>query len=147
MNNVSLVGRLTADPELRYTTDNKAYSRITLAVDRGLSKEDKEAGKTSADFISCVCWNQTAENLHKFMKKGSQVAITGKIRTGSYDKEDGTKGYTTDVRVDRLLFLENKSKDDRPEPEYDGYEENTFDSIGTEIPDKEVHLSDDDLPF
>lgn len=123
MNNVNLVGRLVSNPELRYTTDNKAYSRVNLAVDRGLSKEDKEAGKQSADFISCVFWNKTAENLTKYMKKGSQIAITGKLRTGSYDAEDGTKRYTTDVRVENLLFLENKTRDERPEPEYDGPEE------------------------
>ena len=150
MNNVSLVGRLTTDPELRYTTDNRAYVRVNVAVDRGLSKEDKEAGKQSADFISCVFWNKTAENLAKFMKKGSQIALIGKIRTGSYDKEDGTKGYTTDVRVDNLTFLDSKPKDGRPEPEYDGYdapeeaveENDPFKDFG-----ESVEISDDDLPF
>ena len=122
MNNVNLVGRLTSDPELRYTNDNRAYVRTNIAVDRKISKEDKEAWKTSADFISCVFWNKSAENLAKYMKKGSQIAITGKLRTGSYDAEDGTKRYTTDVRVDELTFLDSKPKSERPEPEYDGYE-------------------------
>lgn len=122
MNNVSLVGRLTTDPELRYTTDNRAYVRVNVAVDRGISKEDKEVGKQSADFISCVFWNKTAENLAKYMKKGSQIALVGKLRTGSYETQDGTKRYTTDVRVSELTFLDTKTRNERPEPEYDGYQ-------------------------
>lgn len=122
MNNVSLVGRLTTDPELRYTTDNRAYVRVNVAVDRGISKEDKEVGKQSADFISCVFWNKTAENLAKYMKKGSQIALMGKLRTGSYETQDGTKRYTTDVRVSELTFLDTKTRNERPEPEYDGYQ-------------------------
>ena len=114
MNSVELVGRLVADPELRYTQDNRAYVRVTIAVDRGISKEDKEAGKQSADFISCIFWNKTAENLAKYMKKGSQIGITGKLRTGSYEAQDGTTRYTTDVRVNELTFLESKPKDGRP---------------------------------
>lgn len=152
MNNVSLVGRLTADPELRYTSDSRAYVRVNIAVDRGLSKEDKEAGKQSADFISCVFWNKSAENLAKYMKKGSQIAVTGKIRTGSYDKADGTRGYTTDVRVDNLTFLDNKPKDERPEPEYDGYEpvekqEESKDNDPFSDFGETIEISEDDLPF
>lgn len=154
MNNVSLVGRLTADPELRYTQDNRAYVRANLAVDRGLSKEDKEAGKQSADFISCVFWNTTAENLAKYMKKGSQIAITGKIQTGSYDGQDGRKIYTTDVRVNQLTFIESKAKDNRPEPEYDGKDEPQVKTTNvTEDADpfkdfgNEIVLTDEDLPF
>lgn len=120
MNNVCLVGRLTADPTLGYTQDNRAYSRINLAVDRGLSKEDKEAGKQSADFISCVFWNKNAENLCNYCSKGSQISIVGAIRTSSYTDVDGNKRYSTDVRVNSLRFLGSKSKDDRPDPEYDG---------------------------
>lgn len=153
MNSVELVGRLVADPELRYTQDNRAYVRVTIAVDRGISKEDKEAGKQSADFISCIFWNKTAENLAKYMKKGSQIGITGKLRTGSYEAQDGTTRYTTDVRVDELTFLESKPKDGRPEPEYDEYdaipdedeeevENDPFKDFG-----EEVVISDDDLPF
>ena len=139
MNSVELVGRLVADPELRYTQDNRAYVRVTIAVDRGLSKEDKEAGKQSADFISCVFWNKPAENLAKYMKKGSQIAVIGKLRTGSYEASDGTTRYTTDVRVNEL-----KPKDTRPEPEYDGYdsfntnenaENDPFADFGNELDD------------
>ena len=123
MNNVSLVGRLTRDPELRYTQDNRAYCRVVLAVDRGISKEDKDAGKQSADFISCICWNKTAENLAKYMKKGSQVSIVGRIMTGSYENNNGDTVYTTDVRVNQLHFLDRAKGDNRPDPEYDGKED------------------------
>lgn len=156
MNSVELVGRLVADPELRYTQDNRAYVRVTIAVDRGISKEDKEAGKQSADFISCIFWNKTAENLAKYMKKGSQIGITGKLRTGSYEAQDGTTRYTTDVRVNELTFLESKPKDGRSEPEYDGYdalpdedEEETNEVENDPFKDfgESVEISDDDLPF
>ena len=152
MNNVELIGRLTTDPELRYTQDEKAYVRQTIAVNRGISKEDKEAGKQSADFISCIFWNQTAENLAKYMKKGSQIAVAGKLRTGKYEAQDGTTRYTTDVRVIELIFLDSKPKDTRPEPEYDGYESpkaeqrrienDPFADFG-----ESVEISDNDLPF
>ncbi|MCI9434745.1 MAG: single-stranded DNA-binding protein [Bacilli bacterium] len=120
MNNVSLVGRLVTNPELRYTQSNKAYSRVTIAINRPFT--NSTTGEREADFISCVFWNNTAEVLTKYTKKGHRIGVIGSIRTGSYDKEDGTKGYTTDVYVNHLEFLESKPKDDRPEPEYDGYD-------------------------
>ena len=86
MNSVCLCGRLTTTPELRYTQDERAYSKVTIAVDRGISKEDKEAGKQSADFVTCVFWNGNAETLTKYVKKGHQIAVLGALRTGSYEK-------------------------------------------------------------
>lgn len=158
MNNVSLVGRLTADPELRYTQDNRAYCRVYLAVDRGLSKEDRDAGKQSADFISCICWNKTAENLAKYMKKGSQVSIVGRIITGSYENNDGNTVYTTDVRVNQLHFLDRAKGNGRPDPEYDGQEteqpteeKTPPETLVDEDPFKDfgdqVTIEDEDLPF
>ena len=157
MNNVSLVGRLTRNPELRYTQDNRAYCRVVLAVDRGISKEDREAGKQSADFISCICWNKTAENLAKYMKKGSSVSMVGRIMTGSYENSKGEKVYTTDVRVNQLKFLDKPNNGEgRPDPEYDGKEDidnapETPEPPVDDDPFKDfgdsVELSDDDLPF
>lgn len=154
MNSVELVGRLVADPELRYTQDNRAYVRVTIAVDRGISKEDKEAGKQSADFVSCIFWNKTAENLAKYMKKGSQIGVTGKLRTGSYETQDGTMRYTTDVRVNELVFLENKQKDSRPEPEYDGYESTQETENNEKVENdpfkdfgQQMEIDVDELPF
>lgn len=145
MNNWNGIGRLTSEPELRYTTDDRAYSRVTIAVDRGISKEDKEAGKQSADFISCIFWNGNAETLCKYVKKGHRIAVEGSLRTGSYEKEDGSRAYTTDVKVRKMTFLESKPKDERPEPEYDGYDlsndEDPFADFGDSI-----EITDDE-PF
>lgn len=143
MNISILIGRLTTEPELRYTEDNRPYVRVSIAVDRGISKEDKEAGKQSADFVSCVFWNGNAERLSKYVKKGHLVGISGAIRTGSYEKENGDRVYTTEVKVKSVKFLESKGKDSRPEPEYDGYDDNDpFADFGSDL-----ELTDDDLPF
>ena len=158
MNNVSLVGILAENPELRYTqTSKKAYVRVAVGVRRNISKEQKENGVKDIDWISCIFWDTNAKNLAKYIKKGGLVAITGKIVTGSYDKPDGTKGYTFDVRVYNLTFLNNKSKDERPEPEYDGREKTQSEILADVMQDNvndpfkdfanEVVLTDDMLPF
>lgn len=112
MNKVCLIGRLTAKPELRYVSSNIAYSRFILAINR----PKKEDGTQDADFISCVAWKNTADTICKYLNKGSLVGLEGRIQTGSYDREDGTKVYTTDVLVSRIHFLESKGEK-RPEPE------------------------------
>ena len=124
MNNVNLIGRLTRDPELRYTAKQGiAIARFTVAVDRGLSKdkraEEEEEGRPTADFIGCICWGKTAENIGRYFSKGSLIAISGRIQTGSYEAQDGTRRYTTDVAVERFYFVENKNiaagKDQEPD--------------------------------
>lgn len=110
MNKVILMGRLTRDPEVRYTQRNSsqesiAIARFTLAVDRKLHKE----GEDAADFISCVSFGKTAEFEEKYFRKGLKVAITGRIQTGSYTNRDGQKVYTTDVVVEEQEFAESKS--------------------------------------
>ena len=109
MNNVALLGRLTKDPDLRYTQSGSAVCRFNLAVDRGLSKQKKEEaqanGKQTADFISCQAWGKTAELIANYLGKGRQVALEGSIRTGSYTNKDGQKVYTTDVQVYRVHFI------------------------------------------
>ena len=143
MNKVILIGRLTADPELKYTNNNVAFTRFTLAVNRDFTKDD---GTRDADFISIVGWDKRADLICKYLKKGNRVGIEGRIQTGSYEKEDGSKGYLTDVIVGSLEFLENKSKDDRPAPEYTDEapdeEEDPFADFGDT-----VEIADDDLPF
>lgn len=110
------IGRLTADLELRYNTSNTAYARFNLAVNRNFVNEE---GKRDADFISCVAWRERAEMMCKYLKKGSLIAIEGRIQTGSYEDREGVKRYTTDIIVENIIFLESK-KDSRPEPEYAG---------------------------
>ena len=105
MNKVFLVGRLTRDPELRYTASNLATMRCAIAVDRQFVREGEERG---ADFINIVAFGNRAETMKKFLTKGSQIAIDGRIQTGSYDGADGKKVYTTDVIVENFQFLDSK---------------------------------------
>lgn len=114
MNSVSLMGRLTRDPELRYTANTQmANARFVVAVNRKLSKEKKQeaenSGYPTADFISCVAWGKTAENIGNYFKKGNRIAITGHIQTGSYENQQGQRIYTTDVVVDSFDFVESNS--------------------------------------
>lgn len=113
MNSVSLMGRLTRDPELRYTANTQmANARFVVAVNRKLSKEKRQEaennGYPTADFISCVAWGKTAENIGNYFHKGNRIAITGHIQTGSYEK-DGQRIYTTDVVIDSFDFIESNS--------------------------------------
>lgn len=103
-----MIGRLTRDPELRYTPSGMATARFSLAVDRGLSKEKKmefeSKNQPTADFINIVAWGKTAELCANYLNKGRQVGIEGRIQTGSYEKE-GRRIYTTDVVVNRIHFI------------------------------------------
>ncbi len=113
MNSVSLMGRLTRDPELRYTANTQmANARFVVAVNRKLSKEKRQEaesnGYPTADFISCMAWGKTAENIANYLKKGNRIAITGHIQTGSYENQQGQRIYTTDV-VDSFDFIESNS--------------------------------------
>ena len=106
MNRVELIGRITRDPELRYTGSNIATTRFTLAVNRPFQGQNGEQG---TDFINVVVWRKQAENVKKYVTKGSLVAVEGRIQTGSYEK-DGQRIYTTDVVADSVQFLETKSQ-------------------------------------
>lgn len=98
------MGRLTKDPEVRYTqgSDPKCVARFTLAVDRRFKKDE-------ADFIQCAAWGKTGEFAEKYLKKGAKIALSGRIQTGSYTKQDGTKVYTTEVIAEQLEFAESKN--------------------------------------
>lgn len=107
MNKVILIGRLTADPEIKYSTDNQnTVARYRLAVDRRFKKE----GQPDADFISCVTFGKSAEFAEKYLKKGKKIAVVGRIQTGSYDK-DGQTVFTTDVVVEEHEFCESKASE------------------------------------
>ena len=108
MNKVILVGRLTRDPEVRYTQgeNQTAIARYTLAVDRRF----KRGGEPTADFINCVVFGKSAEFAEKYFRQGLRVAISGRITTGSYTNKDGIKVYTTEVTVEEQEFAESKSE-------------------------------------
>ena len=103
INRTVLVGRLTKDPELKYTPSGVPMARFTLAVNRPFSNQQ---GEKEADFINCVAWRKQAENLSNFMKKGNMVGIEGRIQTGSFEGQDGKRVFTTDVIADSIQFLE-----------------------------------------
>lgn len=139
MNNTTLVGRLTADPELRYTENNKAVTNFTLAVNRRFKTEEQDA-----DFIRIVVWGKQAENLTQYMRKGSQIGIKGEIRTRTYDNQ-GQTVYVTEVLATEVAFLEPKgsvieepkqehqgTQFEQPRPEYNPFQEfgNTLEDNG-----------------
>src|SRR3712207_6702157 len=105
INNVVLVGRLTKDAELRYTPSNVAVATFTLAVNRPFKNE---AGERQADFINCVIWRQSAENLANWAKKGSLIGITGAIQTRNYENQQGQRVYVTEVVADNFQMLESR---------------------------------------
>lgn len=106
INNVVLVGRLTRDAELRYTQSNIAVATFTLAVNRPFKND---AGERDADFINCVIWRQSAENLANWAKKGSLIGITGVIQTRSYDNQQGQRVYVTEVVASNFQLLESRN--------------------------------------
>jgi len=148
MNNVHLIGRLTRDPDVKYgqgANGQTAVARYTLAVDRRYKKE----GEQSADFISCVAFGKSGEFAEKYLRKGTKIAITGRIQTGSYTNKDGAKVYTTDVVAEEHEFCESKataqSAGETSAPEQSGAPTSQKDYDGfMNIID---NLEDDGLPF
>lgn len=110
MNKVILMGRLTRDPEVRYTQGEQpmAIARYSLAVDRRFARNNQE-GQQTADFISCVAFGKNGEFAEKYLHKGTKIAVEGRIQTGSYTNKDGVKVYTTDVVVESQEFAESKN--------------------------------------
>lgn len=132
MNKVNLIGRLTAKPELRYTSSNISFSRFAIAVNRPKQK-DKEQ---ETDFIDCVVWRGQAKNLTKYQDKGSLVAIEGSLRKENYTNKDGDKRYNTYVLVDRIEFLSSKNNNVQSEQieEANAQEENDpFADFGQQV--------------
>lgn len=144
MNNVSLIGRLTTAPELKYTQSNTAYTRFSIAVDRAYTKQGEER---QTDFINIVAWGKTAEFVCKYFTKGQRIGLTGEIRTGSYTDQNGNKRYTTDVVASGVYFCESKANNtantnaapvQNTQPTANN---NSFDGSFSDMP------SDEDLPF
>ena len=134
MNRVMLIGRLTAKPELRYTSSNIPFARFSVAVNRTFSNSQ---GQRETDFINVVVWRKQAENVCNFLDKGSLVSVEGRLQTGSYDDKDGNKRYTTDVVLDNFEFLESKNRqstndisNEEPTP-YD-YQESSQNSVNVQ---------------
>ena len=153
MNKIILVGRLTKDPEVRTTSAGFNTVNFTVAVNRNFKNKD---GNYDADFLPCVAFRNTADFVSKFFKKGSMISLEGRVQTRSYDAQDGTKRYVTEVVVENVEFVGGKNEGssnnaytDAPSeapidemPEYDIPASDPYENY-----DKEVSLSDNDLPF
>lgn len=109
MNKVILIGRLTRDPEVRYTQSGVAVATFTLAVDRRFAKKDANDGQPTADFIPIVCWRKLAEVCGNNLVKGRRVGVEGRMQVRSYDAQDGSKRYVTEVIADEVEFLDSKN--------------------------------------
>merc|ERR1711879_72202 len=158
INRTILVGRITKDPELRYTQSNVAYVRFTIAVNRTFTEAN---GERKADFIGCVAWRNQAENLAKFIRKGGLIGVEGRIQTGQYDDQNGNRQFTTDVVCDSIQFLEPKNSNSQQQApaEYNnsGYyrQDNNQQVQNQPRPQQtkpqqrtpQIDVAEDDLPF
>ena len=113
MNKVILMGRLTRDPDVRYSAgggDQQAYARYTVAVDRRVRRDNNDPNAQTADFISCVAFGRSAQFAEQYLRKGTKIVVTGRIQTGKYTNKQGQTVYTTDVIVEDQEFAESKAK-------------------------------------
>lgn len=147
MNRAILVGRLTKDPELRYTTNGVAVANFTVAVNRSFKSQN---GEREADFINCVAWRKQAENLANFMRKGNMIGVDGRIQTRSYEDDTGRTIYVTEVLAESIQFLESKRdaennrglvQQEQP-TQQQKVESNLFENEA-----EQIDVSDNDLPF
>lgn len=140
MNRVILVGRLTKDPELKFTPNGVAVATFTLAVQRPFTNQQ---GEREADFINCVVWRRPAENVAQFLKRGSMAGVDGRVQSRSYDGQDGKKVYVTEVMAESVQFLEPKNGGQQQESsgqnQSSGRSNNSY--------NRDINISDDDLPF
>jgi single-strand DNA-binding protein len=147
MNKVVLIGRLTKDPDLRYTPSNIPSATFSIAVNRPFQNQ---SGVREADFINIVVWRKQAENVKKYITKGSLVAIDGRIQTRTYDDKDGKKVYVTEVVADNVQFLESKGQRSSNAPDTDSYVGEPTTNVSDEPYidfGQTIELSDDDIAF
>lgn len=152
MNKVVLIGRLSRDPELRHTSNNTPVCQINVAVSRPVS----QGKEPETDFINVTVWNKQAENLVKYVKKGNQIAIEGRIQTRSYDNEEGKKVYITEVLANHVEFIgsnSNKTNDNQTQVQDNktSYTVEEIDNIPIDDPfsnfGQRVEIDDSQLPF
>lgn len=144
MNNVSLIGRLARDPELAYTQGNNTpVCKFALAVDRP-KRNGEDQG---ADFIKIIVWNKQAENCDRYLSKGSQIAVSGRITTGSYKNRDGQTVYTTEVTADRVEFLgSSRQNNQESQQSYTDCQSDARPVQKQSRQNEQVSMTDDDWP-
>ena len=155
MNKVFLIGRLSRDPELRHTTSGTAVCQINVAISRPVS----QGSEPQTDFINVVVWNRQAENVARYLSKGRQVAIEGRIQTRNYDNAEGKRVYVTEVIASNVEFLGSANDNNRTNTSNNQFDENPFDSMEppmdtTSVDNdpfasfgEKVEISDSELPF
>lgn len=151
INNVVLVGRLTKDPDLRYTANGTGVATFTLAVNRNFTNQD---GNRDADFINCVIWRKSAETLANYAKKGTLLGVTGRIQTRNYENQQGQRVYVTEVVAENFQLLESRSANEQRKNNdmnnFDGQgmsNKNNDKYTGDPFSGSSIDSSDDDLPF
>lgn len=152
MNRAFLVGHLTKDPELRYSGNNLPVASFTVAINRTYTSQ---GGEREADYINVVVWRKQAENVKKYLNKGSLVGVEGRIQTRSYDNQEGKKVYVTEVVADNVQFLGSKGqRDNNLSPQDFGFSNNSTPSNTTNVSNEPfadfgetVELSEDDIAF
>jgi single-strand DNA-binding protein len=148
LNRTILVGRLTKDPDLRYTANGVPVATFTLAVNRPFQKEN---GEKEADFINIVVWRKPAENVANFLKKGSLAGVDGRIQTRNYEGQDGKRVYITEVIAESVQFLESKNKSNyqtpMDAPPERGNNSTGYASNNGQFNGEQIDINADDLPF
>ena len=156
MNKVFLIGRLSRDPELRHTTSGMPVCQINVAISRPVS----QGSEPQTDFINVVVWNRQAENVARYLSKGRQIAVEGRIQTRNYDNAEGKRTYVTEVIASNVEFLGSANDNNRASNTQSQYNENPFDSMEPPVMDttsvdndpfasfgEKVEISDNELPF
>lgn len=155
INNVVLVGRLTKDPDLRYTQNGTAVANFTLAVNRTFTNQD---GEREADFINCVIWRKAAENLANMVGKGAQIGVTGRIQTRNYENKEGQRVFVVEVVAENFQMLESRNKQNGQNNantgasnnnanEHSRNQQNSTQSNTDPFGGSSIDVTDDSLPF
>lgn len=153
LNRVVLVGRLTKDPELRYTPNGTPVATFTLAVNRTFTNQ---SGEREADFINCVAWRRIAENTANFLKKGSLAGVEGRLSTRNYENQQGQRVFVTEVQAESVQFLDSKNKNSNSngnnDMQYNQQNQFNNDQYNQQQPPNQpnnnpIDINDDDLPF
>lgn len=155
INNVVLVGRLTKDPDLRYTQSGTAVANFTLAVNRTFTNQ---GGEREADFINCVIWRKAAENLANMVGKGAQIGVTGRIQTRNYENKEGQRVFVVEVVAENFQMLESRNKQNGQNNantgasnnnanEHSRNQQNSTQSNTDPFGGSSIDVTDDDLPF
>ena len=155
MNKVFLIGRLSRDPELRHTTSGMPVCQINVAISRPVS----QGSEPQTDFINVVVWNKQAENVARYLSKGRQIAIEGRIQTRNYDNNEGKRTYVTEVIASNVEFLGSANDNNRTNTNSNPFDDNPFDSMEPPMDTanvdsdpfasfgEKVEISDNELPF